>query len=401
MPKRRKTRTRADGEGSIIKETKTRANGSTYERWRGVLSIGYDAEGKRKRKTIYGKTQAEVREKLEEVKRQLAMGTYVDSELTVEQLLERWHTEKAQSVKPRTIEIYRKQAELHILPKIGRLKLAKLSPMHLQNLCSDIANNVGKRTAELIRVQLHGAFKQAVRWQILPKNPAEAITPLKVEKKPVTIWTPSEAMRFLDTARTHRLYTLFYLAMDTGLRRGELLALEWSHVTDNRLRVVTSKTRKGERTIKLAKDVTSVLEDHKTKQDIEIVNCSTWQDNGLVFPSSVGTPMNPRNLGREWYNLQKITRDKWREELIATGNDTDLKRLDSGELFPKIRLHDLRHLHASMLIQIGKSSVEVAERLGHTNPSFTVDTYGHIFREHQEEEEVSILDYLPPINAVN
>ncbi len=221
---------------------------------------------------------------------------------------------------------------------------------------------------------------------------------LKVEKKSVTIWTPSEAIQFLGTARTHRLYALFYLAMATGLRRGELLALEWSHITDNRLRVVTSKTRKGERTIRLARDIIPVLKEHKAKQGIERANCATWQDNDLVFPSSVGTAMNPRNLEREWYNLQEITRDKWLEELISIGNNTDLERLDNGELFPKIRLHDLRHLHASMLIQGGKSSMEVAERLGHTNPSFTVDTYGHIFREHQEEEEVSILDYLPAIN---
>lgn len=392
---------RANGEGSIIKETKARANGNTYERWRAVLSIGYGTDGCRKRKTVYGKTQTEVRKKLDEIRRQIAIGTYIDTELTVGQFLDRWHKEKAQTVKPRTVEIYRKQADLHILPKIGSIKLAKLSPMHLQTLCSDVANNVGKRTAELVRVQLYGALKQAVRWQILPKNPAEAVTPLRVDKKPITIWTPSEVVRFLETAQTHRLYALFYLAISTGLRRGELLALEWSHISSDNLRVVSSKTRKGERTIRLSQDVITVLEQHKVKQDAIMEQALPNQVCSLIFPSVIGTPINPRNLERDWHNLQDATRRKWREELITIDNTADLQKLDSGELFPRIRLHDLRHLHASMLIKIGKTSVEVAERLGHAKPSFTVDTYGHIFREHQQEEAVSILDYLPTVNIAN
>ena len=284
--------------------------------------------------------------------------------------------------------------------------------MDLQNLCSELADTVGKRTAELVRIQMLGALKQAVRWQILMRNPAEAVTPIKVPKQEITVWTPSEAARFLDTARTHRLYATFYLLMSTGLRRGELLALKWSDLTGHRLVVQTSKTRKGKRTLKLSLDVLEVLEAWRDRQRVE-VDCLGIPQPSLMFTSETGTAIHPRNLERVWKQLQKQTREVWKRELekaLEASNGeaereavrSDLKQLEAGRLFPTLRLHDLRHLHASMLISGKKlSPVEVADRLGHVNPSFTMDVYGHLFREHFEEDEVSLLDYLPTTGTLN
>jgi integrase len=211
MPREnRKGKARSNGEGTIFKRTVSRKDGSSYVRWEGSLSLGYKTDGKRNRsKTYYGQTQEEIRAKLEEAKRQLSMGTYIDTNLTVQQYMERWIKEKTLELAPGSIKNYTDQANNHIYPAIGNVKLAKLSPMHLQTLCSVVAENVGKRMAELVRLQLHGALLQAVRWQIIPRNPADAVTPIKVPKKPVKIWTPTEVVRFLDVAREDRLYALF------------------------------------------------------------------------------------------------------------------------------------------------------------------------------------------------
>ena len=409
-----KRKARANGEGTVFRQEVKRKDGSTYTRWVGKVKVGHDADGKRKRKNVYGRTQAEVLEKIAGIKQELATGTFVKTELTLRSYLERWHREKAREVKPRTVELYREQADRHIIPKLGGVKLSKLEPMHLQNLCGDLADTVGKRTAEMVRVQLHGALKQAVRWQLLPRNPAEAVTPIKVPKQPITIWTPSEAARFLDTARAHRLYAAFYLAMSTGLRRGELLGLRWTDIKGDRLKVMTSKTRKGHRTLKLSKDVVAGLTEHRERQEAEKARLETWRGDGLVFTSTTGTPIVPRNFERTWKDLQNETRSKWLRDtrallevatLTPERRDTleeETKALEEGRTFPTLRLHDLRHLHASMLITKAKrSAVEVAERLGHTNPSFTMDVYGHLFAEHHEEEEVSILDFLPSTGGVN
>lgn len=410
MPKLKvKRKTRADGEGTIFSREIKRRDGSTYIRWEAKTPRLADG----RRQTLYGKTQGEVKNKLEQLKAQLATGTYSVTKLTVQDFLERWHNEKAKAVKPRTVELYRFQADRHINPVIGRVKLSKLTPMHLQNLCSNIAENTGRRTAEMIRAQLLGAFKQAVRWELIPRNPAEAVTPVKVPRTEVTIWTPTEATRFLDTARTNRLYVAFYLAMSTGLRRGELLGLEWGHIKGDRLKVMTSKTRKGHRTLKLSQDVVGVLEQHRSQQKVEKQTLANWQAGDLVFTSTTGAPINPRNFERTWKRLQQATRDKWIKDIqqLLEANlspnqqaqlEADLKALKEGRIFPTLRLHDLRHLHASMLIcKANLSAVEVADRLGHTNPSFTMDVYGHLFAEHQPEEEVSILEFLPQLGQTN
>ena len=356
---------RADGEGTITQ----RQDGT----WMGQISLGYDDSGKRKRKTVYGKTQKEVRAKVDEVKQQLASGTFSDTKLTVRQYLEQWHTEKAREVRPRTVELYRLQAEKHIYPRIGRIKLDKLTPLHLQSMCGEIADEVGARTAELCRVQMVGALKQAVRWGLIARNPADAVNPIKVNKQEIKIWNPADAAKLLDASQGHRLYALFYLAMSTGMRRGELLALRWNDVRGSTVHVRQSKTRKGVRRIALSPDVLAVLDKHRERQDLErSFLAEVWPDTGLVFPSEVGTPIEPGNLRRTWVTLQK----------------------QAG--VTQIRLHDLRHLHASMLIVKGKKSpIEVADRLGHTNPSFTLDVYGHLFEEVQQEEAMSILEFLP------
>lgn len=364
-------RKRAHGEGTISK----RPDGT----WEAKVSLGYDADGKRRRKTVYGKTQKEVRAKLDEIKQQLANGTFSDVKLTVKSYLGQWLTEKARQVKPRTAEAYRYNVGKYIVPRIGGVQLAKLTPLQIQTMTSEIADASGARTANMCRTILYSALKQALRWGIIPRNPVEGVDRVKEHTQDMTLWTAAEAVTFLDAARSHRLYPLFYLAMSTGMRRGELLGLRWQDVkpgalhirqsltvVGNQIAISVPKTEKGKRRVTTSPDMEEVLEAHRQRQDAERQLLGEWPENDLVFRTEVGTPLHPRNLERTWYALQK---------------KAEVRR---------VRLHDLRHLHASLAIQQGMDAKMLADRLGHSRASMTLDVYTHLFEEQRANSAVSL-----------
>lgn len=354
---------RAHGEGTISK----RSDGT----WEGKVSLGYDGQGKRKRRTVYGRTRQEVKGKLDNLKQQISDGTFSEIKLTVKQYLARWLTEKAREVKPQTVEDYRYQLEKYVTPVLGRLELSKLTPLKVQAMCGELADRISPQRANKCRRVLSGALSQAVRWQLISRNPCDAVKPLKVGKTEMQLWTPEEAARFLDSARTHRLFALFYLAMSTGMRRGELLGSRWQDIGESCLYVrqavieqrghiviTTPKTEKGARRVALSPDVSEVMRQHRERQEAERhLLGAAWPDTGLVFTSEVGTLLYPRNFTRTWHTLQKNARVR------------------------KAKLHDLRHLHASMAIRSGVDPKVLADRLGHARASFTLDVYTHLFEE--------------------
>ena len=371
---RRKSTRRGRGEGTVSE----RPDGT----WTGQVTTGYTEDGKQKRKTVYGKSQADALAKLAEVKQQLATGTFSDTKLTVKEYLETWLKEKERQVKARTAHDYRYNLEKYIYPKIGRTKLEKLTPLHVQRFLSEIADLVSPDRANKCRRELLGAFKQAVRWGLIPRNPVDAVAPLKHERREMVLWTGIQAAAFLDTARAHRLYAFFYLAMSTGLRSGELLGLRWQDVQGDKLTIrqnfvkvgsktiiETPKTKRGKRVVAISPDVLETLDAHRARQDAE--RLPSWPDNGLVFVSEVGTPLNPDNLRRLRNSLMDYAK------------------------VPRIRLHDLRHLHASMAIKGGMDAKVLADRLGHARASFTLDVYSHLFDEQRANSAVSLLDFLP------
>ena len=368
---------RANGEGTITR----RKNGG----WEAKVSLGYDEAGKRKRKTVYGRTQAEVREKLDGIRQQLATGHYAATKLTVDTYLERWLREKEREVQVSTFEKkYAYCVRKYIVPRIGSIRLGRLTPLQVQTAVGDIADTVGVPTANNCRRVLFTAMRQALRWQLIPHNPVEAVAPLPEVKGEMTLWTPEQAARFLETAREHRLYALFYLNMATGLRRGELFGLRWQDIKGNKLLIrralvdvgnklitTTPKSRKGNRRVTIAEDVIEALKEHRERQARErSLLGSAWANPDLVFTSEVGTPLNPGNLSRLRTRL-----------------------MDKAEV-PRIRLHDLRHLHSSICIKNGMDPKMLAERLGHARASFTLDTYTHLFEEQRESSAVSLSDFL-------
>lgn len=371
MPRRRKVSKRAKGEGSVSE----RPDGT----WIGQVTTGYTEEGKQKRKTVYGKNQAEALAKLAEVKQRLASGTYSDTKLTVKSYLEDWLKEKGRHVKPSTVDTYTNLAEKHITPKLGRKGLDKLTPLDVQNLMGNLADTTGVRTANAVRTLLFSAYKQAIRWQLVSRNPVEATDPLKAKRKDMTLWSAAQAVHFLDTARAHRLFAAFYIVMATGLRRGELLGLRWQDVSERELHIrqqltfrdrafvfTPPKTAQGTRRIAITPDVYAVLEaQRKAQEAVQAELGALWPDTGLVFVSEAGTPIHPRNFERSWKQLKK-----------AAGLEA--------------RLHDLRHLHVSLLVKQGIDPQAIADRVGHTDASFTLRRYSHMFEEHRERTAISL-----------
>lgn len=217
----------------------------------------------------------------------------------------------------------------------------------------------------------------------------DAVDAFKQEREAMKLWTMHEAAQFLDMSRGHRLYALFYLAMSTGLRCGELLGLEWGDIKGNalsvrrslihvrgKLDISTHKTKKGERRVALSDDVLEVLDQHRQRQAAErTLLGEAWPRTELVFASVVGTWIHPRNLARTWHHLQgdaKVTR---------------------------VRLHDLRHLHASIAIKEGMDAKVLADRLGHARASFTLDVYTHLFDEQRANSAVSIAHLMTKARA--
>jgi integrase len=389
MAKSNKGKRSRNGQGSIYETTFVdKRSGKKVTRWQAQVVIPQEL-GESKRRTLYGKTYAEVKEKLDALQRQVADGTVANTAETVAQYLERWLKETEGQVKARTAFDYRFSVEKYITPRIGSTRLEKLTPMKVQAMMTDIANTVSADRANKCRRVLFGALKQAVRWQLIPRNPVEAVDPMKHERAEMQLWTPAEAARFLDTAHAHRLYPLFYLAMSTGLRSCELLGLRWQDVqahmlhirqtvvkVGNRLVIETPKTKKGRRLVAVSPDVIDVLEQHRQRQQAEQEHLGTaWGggelDHDLVFTSEVGTVLNPDNLRR--------LRNRLMDEAGV----------------PRVKLHDLRHLHTSVCIKSGMNPKEVADRLGHSRPSFTLDVYTHLFEEQRANSAVSLLDFLP------
>ena len=217
---------RAKGEGAVFK-----CKDGT---WQGAVTLGFSTEGTQKRHTVYGKTQREVLEKLEAVKRRLTNG-YAETTHTVASYIKEWLNDKKLEVKPQTVEDYRYQLEKYVLPRIGKIKLSGLTPRHVQTMCTELASEISPQRANKCRRVLSGALSQAMRLELIGRNPCEAVKPKKVEAREMVLWNSEQLSLFLDISRPHRLYALFCLAVSTGMRRGELLGLRWCDVEDESL----------------------------------------------------------------------------------------------------------------------------------------------------------------------
>ena len=216
-------------------------------------------------------------------------------------------------------------------------------------------------------------------------NPAEACDPPRQGHPEVNTWSPEDARRFLSLVRNDRLYALYLVAITTGMRRGELLAMTWNSVdlearrlfvraslvtTNYQLHLSTPKTRRSRRAIVLDPATAAALKEHRRAHGLERQDATSYNDRDLVFARPDGDFLHPHSVSQGFTRLLK------RHEL------------------PRIRFHDLRHTSATLALAAGIHPKVVSERLGHSSVSFTLDTYSHVVPTLQEEAAGKIADLL-------
>jgi integrase len=325
-----------------------------------VLDLGW-REGKRSRKYFYGTTRDGVARKLARALAQHQQGfEFANERLTVEQFLGRWLEAKRGTVGSGTWRRYEELVRLHVNPRIGRHRLARLKPDQLQHFYSELQASRSSATVLKAHRMLHSAFKLAVRWNAMPLNVTELVlAPPTRQRHEFTTFTVGQARSFLKAVQGDRLEALYVLAVTTGMRQGELLGLRWQDVDleRGRLQLVRRlKTRQSRRAVVLSELAVTALVDHGDRQSAEREQQGAgWEDHGLVFTNSVGGPLDPHNLRqRSFFPL-----------------------LDRAGL-PRIRFHDLRHSCATLLLGEGVHPKIVSDLLGHSQIGITLDLYSHV-----------------------
>jgi integrase len=365
---------RGNGEGTIYK----RQDGT----WAGQVSVGYDpATGKLKRKSFYGKTRKEVIDKMAHVQQEVRSGIYVEpAQTTFGEWLDKWLTSyKKGQLKPSTYQSYEMLVNVHIKPALGKIPMIKLQAHMLQSFYNEKLENgradgkggLSTRGVRYLHAVIRQALEQAVKEGLLPRNVADATNPPTVKNKQMRPLTEEELLKFFETAKEDRLFPAYVLAATTGLRRGELLGLCWDCIDiENGVLTVqrqlldlkdgltleeTTKSKSGRRSIVLTDDAIRELKAHRKRQLQERwLMGEAYQDKGLVFCREDGSFLRPDEFTKRFQRLLK----------------------KAG--LPKVRLHDLRHTHASLLLARGVHPKVVQERLGHSSITMTLDLYSHL-----------------------
>lgn len=379
-------RRRGNREGSIYKDNSGR--------WRASVHIGY-RNGRRLRKLLSGRTRAEVAEKLKGPLRDQQLGLPIQPDRqTVGAYLDSWLEQSVKRrVRPKTYVTYRDIVRLHLKPEIGGIRLQKLGPQHVQRLLnSKLESGLSPRTARHVRTTLITALETAVKFGLVPRNVAKLVDPPRAPKREIRPFTVQEAKRFLEAVRGDRLCALFVTALSLGLRLGEVLGLceddmdldrssltvrhSLQRINGEPFGLVETKSDASRRTLTLPAVAVAQLRRHLARREHERqLAGSKWKGNpwGLVFVSTVGTPLFQRNVHRRFWQL-----------------------LDAAGL-RRIRPHDLRHSAASLLIAAGVHPKAIQELLGHSSVAFTLQVYAHLFDEAKREAADKMDSILAPV----
>lgn len=362
---------RGRGEGSIFQ----RKDGT----WCSSFSAGYGTDGKRRRRDVYGKTKKEVQDKLRDAQQS---GFTETSRMTISQFLDHW---LESAVKPSlaraTYARYKIVLDQHVKQHIGWMRVTKLEPVHVQQLYAEQAKaGASLRNQELSGVVLGKALKAAVKLRLLTSNPARDVDKPRPERKEMQVWTKSQVDLFLEAVKNDRLYALWVLAIASGMREGELFGLEWSDidfagsaVTVQRTlediagvaRVKEPKTKKSSRRIDLPQFAVDALHEHRKKMLAEA------RLDRPVFCDHDGGYLRRQNVKRRNF-------DKRIDEYNNAARKEAEERGSQPVLLPHIRIHDLRHTAATLLLLEGVNPKVVSERLGHASVVITLDIYSHV-----------------------
>jgi integrase len=359
--------------------------GSIYQRqdgrWAASLTLGYQ-DGKRKRKTFYGKTQREVREKLTVARHTQQQGLPMasDERRSLGVFLDQWLEERrnAGKIRPKTFRSYEQLIRVHVKPDLGRIPLAKLTPQQTQSFLNrKLADGLSPRTVQYLHAVLRCALNRAVKWRLVAQNVVALTDPPRVPRHEIEPLAPEQARALLDAIQGDRLEALYTVAIALGLRQGEALGLRWRDVDLERgtlavrmelqhvngaFQLVELKTERSRRTLPLPAVAVATLRSHHARQAEErLAAGDAWRDNDLIFATRLGKPLSARNVFRAYQRT-----------LARAG-------------FPHMRFYDLRHTCATLLLAQGVDLRTIMETLGHSQISLTMNTYAHLIPALQRE----------------
>lgn len=337
---------------------------------RHCFKLRYDGE----RHEFYGRTKAEARAKMREAVNRLEAGMpAVDAKVALRDWLEEWRGTQlaARGLKPSTRNAYATLCKLHIeADPVGKVTLDKLKPSHIDALIVRLNDKeLAKSSVRQVYHVLRLALADAVRDDLLARNPAERVKRPQTDEKEARYLSPAEVRQVLDAARSSRYYAVLALIAATGLRRGEALALKWSDVdlvdgvlrvrgtlarVDGKLTVTKPKTKKSRRELEIPASVVDLLARHKDAQEGDAERaCNLWENSGFVFTTEFGKPVDPRNVFRVMQAAAKKAKIKG------------------------VGLHTLRHSWATALMDEGENIKVVSALLGHSSVAITGDVYVH------------------------
>jgi len=364
--------------------------------WELRYTLGTDAASGARRTattTVRGNRRAAEKE-LRRLLRTLDTGEHVDpSRMTVRQWLATWLATVREEVAPKSHERYGEIVQNFLVPTLGNLPLVKLTPSHIQEAYNTWAvggrrdgrlGGLSARTRRHIHRILRSALARAVEQQLLARNPADVLARHlpKVERREMVTLTAKQAAQLLDAIKAKRVYWPVLIALATGMRRGEILALRWKNIdldrgvarivesieqTKTSLRFKAPKTEKA-RAVTLPSFVVEELCRLKRQQAQELLALGVRQSGEtLAFSRPDGDPMPPRSLTHEFAKVAGRVKD-----------------------VPRVRFHDLRHSHATQLLSAGVHPKVAQERLGHSSISTTLDIYSHVSETMQEDAAVKL-----------
>ena len=364
--------------------------------WELNIDLGRDPQGKRQRHFVNVKgKKSDAQRRLRALLTAMDQGLPVDtSKITLGEYLERWLASQA-GLAPQTLNGYRGYAHRYFVPYLGNTPVSRLLPIHVQDMEEAmISNGLSGSTVNQAHRILHKALKDAVKWDVALRNVTEAVTPPRKSTREMQVLPPADLKTLLHAAEEAGMGSLLLLAAHTGLRRGELLGLKWQDVelsqgmlsVQRALRVVSGqgyivaepKSAAGRRRISLGPIAVTALRQHRaTQAERRLGLGSLWQSGDWVFTRPDGRHLDPDVISHRFKKL--------------------VQELD----IPRVRLHDLRHTHATLLLLAGVHPKVVQERLGHSSIAITLDTYSHVLPGLQEKAALAFESTLEDVQEVN
>ncbi len=380
-------------QGHIHKRVRTNKDGKETARWYVVLDLGFDHEGRRRQKWHGGfRTRREAEATRAKLVTELNTGSYVVPGRTTlgEWIRDSWLPMTEPRVKPTTFHSYMRNLEIHVIPAIGTKPLQQLMPPMLNVLYANLAvgsetrKPLSAKTISYIHSTLHKVLADAVDAGLLGRNVAAGAKPPRPARRAtsgINAWDPDELGTFLALVRGTRLEAIWRLSAMTGMRRGEILGLRWCDLDLDRARLsvrqalvsvgyeVIRSTPKSHnaRVIDLDAETIDQLRAHRARQEVERAEWGVdYQDKDLVVAKENGEPIHPHTFSQSF------------------------ERLIEKAALRTIRLHDLRHTHATLALKAGVPVKVISERLGHESPAFTLKQYAHVIPGMQAEAAAQV-----------